>query len=222
MYIDFVSSLHKSTKRDYLARVNNRKFPKFKAAILAKKWSFDYWDGSRDINYGGYKYLEGRWYSSILKMKKKYGLKKNIKVLDVGCGKGFFLKDFKNLFPEAEVYGVDISEYAINNSHPDIKKTLKVCNASKLPFSDNFFDLVVSFNTFHNLHNYDLFSALKEFERVGKKNKYLCVESYRSEKEKMNLLYWQVTCESFCTPKEWDWWFKLTKYKGDHSFIYFS
>jgi hypothetical protein len=43
-------------------------------------------------------------------------------------------------------------------------------------------------------------SSLKEIERVAKK-KYLVVESYRNEKEKMNLLYWQVTCEAFCTPK---------------------
>ena len=40
--IDFISNLHKSTKRDYLARVNNKKFPKAKAAELAKKWDFEY------------------------------------------------------------------------------------------------------------------------------------------------------------------------------------
>ena len=80
---------------------------------------------------------------------------------------------------------------------------------------------MVSFNTLHNLHNYDLYESLKELERVGKK-KYLVVESYRTEKEKMNLLYWQVTCESFCTPEEWKWWFKKTKYSGDYSFIYFK
>ena len=38
----------------------------------------------------------------------------------------------------------------------------------------------------------------------------------------MNLLYWQVTCEAFCTPKEWKWWFKQANYKGDYSFIYFK
>ena len=59
-------------------------------------------------------------------------------------------------------------------------------------------------------------------ERVGKKHKYLCVESYRNEEEKANLLYWQVTCEAFCSPKEWEWWFEKTGYSGDHSFIYFE
>ena len=60
-YIDFMSPLHKATKRDYLARVNDKEFPKHKAAELAKKWGFDYWDGDRRINYGGYKYMPGRY-----------------------------------------------------------------------------------------------------------------------------------------------------------------
>jgi protein-L-isoaspartate(D-aspartate) O-methyltransferase len=72
------------------------------------------------------------------------------------------------------------------------------------------------------LYAQDLFPALQEMERVGKDKKYLCVESYRNEQEKANLLYWQVTCEAFNTPEEWDWWFKLTGYSGDHSFIYFE
>ena len=88
-------------------------------------------------------------------------------------------------------------------------------------FCSNYFDLVVSFNTLHNLYNYDLFKSLKEIQRVGKK-KYIVVESYKNEKEKMNLLYWQVTCEAFCTPQEWRWWFKQTKYSGDYSFIFFK
>ena len=43
MEIDFMSVLHKSTQRDYLARVNDKEFPKEKAAFLAKKFNYDYW-----------------------------------------------------------------------------------------------------------------------------------------------------------------------------------
>ena len=74
----------------------------------------------------------------------------------------------------------------------------------------------------HNLYCYELEKSLREMERVGKENKYICVESYRNEEEKTNLLYWQVTCESFCSPEEWKWWFFHTKYTGDYSFIYFE
>ena len=125
--------------------------------------------------------------------------------MDIGCGKGFFLYDFLKIKPKAEVYGIDISQYAVNNSKTEIKNNLKVGNANKLPWDDNTFDLVVSINTLHCLHNYDLEDAMREMERVGKKNKYLCVESYRTEEEKANLLYWQVSCEAFNTPKEWKW-----------------
>ncbi len=221
-YHDFMSVLHKSTKRDYLARVNEPEYPKAKAAVLAKQWGYDYWDGDRRICYGGYRYMEGRWEKVARALAEHYGIKPGDKVLDVGCGKGYLLYDFTKIVPGVEVYGMDVSPYAIENAKEEIRDRLQVGHAKQLPFPDQYFDLVVSITTLHNLHNYDLDPALREIERVGKKNKYVCVESYRNEQEKANLLYWQVTCESFCTPEEWDWWFKQTGYTGDHSFIYFE
>ena len=221
-YIDFLSVVHKSTKRDYLARVNDPDFPKAVAAERAKKWDFDYWDGDRRINYGGYKYMPGRWEKVAKAMADHYGIKPGDKILDVGCGKGFLLYDFTLVVPGVEIYGIDVSQYAIDNAKEEVRDRLTVGNATKLPWPDKHFDLVYSLNTLHNLHCYDLDPALREIERVGKKNKYICVESYRNEVEKANLLYWQVTCEAFNTPEEWAWWFKQTGYTGDHSFIYFE
>ena len=221
-YIDFLSAVHKSTARDYLGRVNEIEYPKAKAAKLAKKWDFDYWDGDRRICYGGYRYLPGRWVPVAKAMIDYYGIKSGDKILDIGCGKGFLLYEIFLLVPGIEIHGIDISSYAIENAKDEIKNFLQVGNANNLPFADNYFDLVFSITTLHNLHNYDLDKALREMERVAKTNKYLCVESYRSEEEKANLLYWQVTCEAFCTPEEWEWWFKQTEYTGDYSFIYFE
>lgn len=220
-YIDFLSAVHNSTSRDYLARVNDPEFPKPKAAELAKKWDFDYWDGDRRICYGGYRYMEGRWEPVARALVGHYGIKPGDNVLDVGCGKGFLLYEITKVVPGVIVEGLDISEYAIANAKPEVKEHLTLGNATSLPYPDKSFDLVFSLTTLHNLHNYDLDKALREIERVGK-NRYICVESYRNETEKANLLYWQVTCESFCTPEEWDWWFRLTGYTGDHSFIYFE
>ena len=219
MEIDFITNHHKKTKRNYLERVN--KVNKAECAVKAKKWDYDYWDGSRDINYGGYKY-DGRWKPVARKMIDHYKLKSDSKILDVGCGKGFILYEFKKLLPNSEIKGLDISSYAIKNSKVEIKKDLVLGHANSLPFEKDYFDLVISLNTLHNLHCYDMKKALSEIERVGKSNKYICVESYRNEFEKMNLLYWQVTCECFFTPEEWRWWFNLADYKGDYSFIYFE
>jgi SAM-dependent methyltransferase len=220
--IDFMSVLHKSTQRDYLARVNDPDFPKAKAAELAKRFDYDYWDGDRRICYGGYRYLEGRWEKVARALAEHYQLPPKPKILDIGCGKGFLLYDFLKVIPDAEIYGIDISPYAITNSKEEIRDRLQVGSATALPWPDDHFDLVISITTLHNLHAYDLDPALREMERVGKMNKYLCVESYRNEQEKANLLYWQVTCEAFNTPKEWLWWLERTGYNGDHSFIYFE
>lgn len=221
-YIDFLSAIHKSTQRDYLGRVNDPDFPKAKAATLSKQWAYDYWDGDRKICYGGYRYMPGRWAPVGQAMIDHYGIKPGDKILDVGCGKGFQLYELTQLCPGVEVHGIDVSSYAIENSKEEVKNRLKVGSAAALPYDDGEFDFVFSINTLHNLHCYDLDKAIREIERVGKKNKYICVESYRTEEEKANLLYWQVTCEAFNTPEEWAWWFKQTGYTGDHSFIYFE
>jgi SAM-dependent methyltransferase len=220
-YVDFMSPLHKSTTRDYLARVNDPEFPKHRAAELAKKWGFDYWDGDRRINYGGYHYIPGRWAPVAQSMIEYYNLKPGSKVLDVGCGKGFQIYEFAKALPGLEVRGIDISTYAIEHAKPEVKVAISQGTAASLPFEDQSFDLVFSINTLHNLHNHELEEALSEIERVGK-NKYICVESYRNEAEKANLLFWQVTCEQFNSPEDWKWWFKITGYSGDYSFIFFS
>ena len=220
--IDFMSVLHKSTQRDYLARVNDPEFPKAKAAELAKQFDFDYWDGDRRICYGGYRYLEGRWEKVARAMAEHYELPAKPKILDIGCGKGFLLYDFLKVISDAEIYGIDSSSYALANSKEEIRDRLQLGNATALPWPDDYFDLVISINTLHCLHAQELDPALREMERVGKKNKYLCVESYRNEQEKANMLYWQVTCEAFNTPKAWQWWFEHTGFSGDHSFIYFE
>ncbi len=218
-YIDFISPLHKRTTRDYLGRVNE--FPKAEAAKLAKQFDKDYWDGDRKTGYGGMRY-DGRWRVVAQNMVDHYGLKPGDRVLDVGCGKGFLLYEFTQVLPGVEVVGIDISAYAIENSKEEVKPHLQVAHANALPFADDSFDLVISLTTLHNLECFDLDKALREMERVSRKHKYLVVESYRNEEEKANLLYWQLTCESFLSPKGWDWWFNHTGYTGDHSFIYFE
>ena len=76
-----MSTLHKSTKRDYLARVNDKEYPKWKAAELAKKWDFEYWDGDRRINYGGYRYINNRWGKIAHKLIDHYQLPMDSKYL---------------------------------------------------------------------------------------------------------------------------------------------
>lgn len=218
-YREFISLIHKSTKRDYLARVTER--DKAEVAELALKWDVDYWDGSRQTGYGGYKY-DGRWRKVADAMAAAYGLEPGMRVLDVGAGKGFLLHDLAESVPGVEVHGLDVSRYGIEHAMPSVKDHIVVGSAEKLPFPDKHFDLVISINTLHNLYIQDLWSAFREIERVGRGAKYICVEAYRNEREKMNLLYWQLTCRAFHTPDEWAFVFKETGYTGDHEFIFFE
>jgi protein-L-isoaspartate(D-aspartate) O-methyltransferase len=120
------------------------------------------------------------------------------------------------------VVGVDISAYALEHAKEEIRGNLQPGNAKSLPFDDDSFDLVISLNTLHNLPCFDMLTALQEMERVGRKHKYLVVESYRNEQEKVNLMYWVLTGECFFSGPEWEWFFDLADYSGDHSFIYFE
>jgi SAM-dependent methyltransferase len=217
--VDFISLVHRSTTRDYLARVTE--YSKAEAAVKARAWGYDYWDGDRHTGYGGMRY-DGRWLQVAQAMARHYGLQPGDRVLDVGCGKGFLLYDFTQAVPGISVSGLDISAYAIEHAKEEVRAHLQQGHARALPYPDRSFDLVVSVNTLHNLYNYELFEALKEIERVGRRHKFVCVESYRTEQEKVNLLYWQLTCTAFCKPAEWQWWFEQAGYTGDHGFIYFE
>jgi protein-L-isoaspartate(D-aspartate) O-methyltransferase len=218
-YVDFIMKVHKATKRDYIGRVNER--DKAEAAELACRFDRDYWDGDRSTGYGGYRY-DGRWRGVAEDMAQHYKLEPGARILDVGCGKGFLLYEFTQVVPGAQVVGIDVSSYAIENAKPEVKPFLRTGSAQSLPFPDNSFDYVVSINTLHNLYNYELHAALREIERVGRGAKHIVIEAYRNEREKVNLLYWQLTCRAFHTPKEWEWWFELTGYTGDYSYIVFE
>ena len=217
--IDFLSSLHSRTKRDYVQRVIEH--DKAECAEVAKRWGFDYWDGDRKYGFGGYAY-DGRWRPVAEKMAAYYGLEAGDRILDIGCGKGFLLHEFTLAVPGIEVAGIDVSEYAVRHAKDEVRPHLRVGSATELPWPNGHFDFVYSLNTFHNLKNFELMAALKEMQRVGKKNRYICVESYRNEREKANLLYWQLTCETFFAPDEWFWFFDRAGYEGDAGFIYFE
>ena len=106
--LNIVSSLHKKTKRNYLSRMKDNKVFYMK---LAKKYSRDYWDGSRKSGYGGYIYIKDYWRPVAIKLIKKYKLNKKTSILDVGCGKGFLLLEVKKLLPDITACGFDISKY---------------------------------------------------------------------------------------------------------------
>jgi protein-L-isoaspartate(D-aspartate) O-methyltransferase len=214
-YIDFIQKIHSSTKRNYVQRVVEHN--KAECATISKQFGYEYFDGDRKYGYGGFKY-DGRWARFAQDLVAHYGLRPGMRVLDIGCAKGFLVYEFMKL--GMDVSGIDISEYAIANAMDEVKPFVQVGSATSLSYPDKSFDLVVSINTLHNLLIGDLFTALQEMERVGRGGKYMIVDGYRTEEEKVNLLYWQLTCECFFRPEEWQWIFDRTGYTGDFACIY--
>ncbi len=218
-YVDFITKVHNSTKRDYVKRVVEH--DKAACAELACKFDKDYWDGERHTGYGGYRY-DGRWRKVAEDMARHYRLQPGMRILDVGCGKGFLLYEFTQAVPGIEVAGIDVSTYAIAHAQEEVRPNVQAARAGQLPFPDQSFDFVLSINTLHNLYLDELFASLGEIERVGRGSKHIIIEAYRNEREKVNLLYWQLTCRAFHTPAEWEWIFRQAGYTGDYSYIVFE
>ena len=217
--IDFLAKYQSATKRDYVARVVEH--DKAECATVAKRWGEEYWDGPRQYGYGGYRY-DGRWLPIAKDIAERYNLQPGDKILDVGCGKAFLLYEFTRAVPGVKIAGLDISAYGIANAKEEARPFLKEGNCTTLPYPDGSFDFVYSINTFHNIKVDELKAAVQEVERVGKGKKWVCVESYRNEREKANLLYWQLTCMSFYAPEEWAWLYREWGYTGDYGFIFFE
>lgn len=200
------------SKRD----INGRKKNKIKYQKIARKFDKRFFDGSRDTGYGGFNYNEKFWGNVVKDFKKYYQLKKNMRVLDVGCAKGFTLVDLKRLIPKLKVRGIDISKYAIKHSHKKVKKFLDVGCCSKLPYKDNSFDLVLAINTIHNLNKTKCAKAIKEINRVSKKNAFIMVDAYKNTSEKTKMYNWNLTAKTIMSRKDWKVFFKKNNYKGDY------
>lgn len=208
--IDLLRSLPK-TKRN-IAKRQEAKDPAVIA--IAKQYGEMYWDGPRDYGYGGYNY-DGRWRSVARDIIAHYGLKPGMKVLDVGCGKGFLVKDLMLECPGLEAFGLDVSLYAITHAPEELTGRLHLGTAEKLPFTDKSFDCVLSLNTIHNFPRPRAIKAMAEIERVSKGNSFVVVDSYRTPEQKEIFESWVLTAEFHDYPDGWVKLFEEAGYTGD-------
>ena len=175
----------------------------------------EYYDGNRLNGYGGFKY-DGRWLKLLPKIIKRYKLKKSSKVLDLGCKKGFLLKDLNILIPGIKSYGIENHPYALKKS---IKCNSKLIQSEyySIPFKDKYFDFVIAFNSLY-MHNLgDVIKSLREIERVSKKS-YIVLASGENNEERNRFYKWTLIGTSILLKKEWKILFKKIKFTGDYYF----
>jgi SAM-dependent methyltransferase len=183
---------------------------------IARQFGKEFFDGDRRHGYGGFNYFPRFWQPVIPTFQAHWGLTPNSSVLDVGCAKGFMMYDFTQLIPGIAVKGIDVSQYAIDNAVEDMKPHVQVANATKLPFPDQSFDVVISINTIHNLERDELAQALKEIERVKRKGAYITVDAYHTDEEKQRMMAWNLTARTIMHVDEWKAFFKEVGYTGDY------
>ncbi len=208
---DLLRSLPKG-KRNVQARAS-AKTPEMIA--LSREYGRDYFDGSRDVGYGGYRY-DGRWIPVARDIVAHYDLRPGQRVLDIGCAKGFLVKDLVGVCPGLEAFGLDVSRYALMNCEPEAVGRLHLGDARSLPFPDKSFDVVLAINTLHNLERPDLIAALREIERVAIRGKFVQVDSYRTPEERAIFESWVLTAFTHDYPEGWKKIFDEADYTGEY------
>ena len=198
-------------KRNVKARLGNKE----ENRTIAMKFGKEYFDGTREQGYGGFRY-DGRWVPIAEDIVRHFGLKPGDRVLDIGCAKGFLVKDLMKVCPGLEVFGIDVSEYAVTNCEPEVIGRVHVGNATHLPFPDHSFKATLSINTVHNLDRAGCLQALREMERVAPGKGYVQVDAYRNAAEEKVFLDWVLTAKTYGTPEFWVELLKQAGYNGDY------
>lgn len=206
--IDLLRSLPRSS-RNVRAR-GTAKTPEH--IRLSREYGEIYFDGPREYGYGGYRY-DGRWQPVARDIVTHFGLRPGDRLLDVGCAKGFLVKDLLALGIDA--YGIDVSEYALMHCEGEAVGRLHLGSADHLPFPDESFSAVISINTIHNLSRDRCVVAVREMERLAPGKGFIQVDSYRTPEQKDVFESWVLTAMHHDYPEGWEGLFHDAGYSGD-------
>ncbi len=200
------------TKRN----IAKRKEAKDPAVVaISRQYGEMYFDGPREYGYGGYRY-DGRWIPVARDIIAHFGLKPGNRVLDVGCAKGFLVKDLMLVCPGLEAFGLDVSLYALMHAEKEVIGRLHLGTAEKLPFPDASFDCVLCLNTVHNFPRPRAVKVMQEIQRVSGGRAFVQVDSYHTPEQKEIFESWVLTAEFYDYPSGWVEVFKEAGYTGDY------
>jgi ubiquinone/menaquinone biosynthesis C-methylase UbiE len=141
---------------------------------------------------------------------RKYGYfykNSKFKLLEVGCGPGYFLRCVERWFPKSEIYGLDIDESIIKFASVNVKKTKLISHDGHiLPFPDKNFDVICSLQVIEHLEKPQSFFT--EANRVLKDKGILIIATPNPEGVPAKMLKdkWQGFRDdhiSLRRPREW-------------------
>ena len=126
----------------------------------------------------------------------------NGKILDITCRTGKVM-EILGKFPGIDIYGCDISDFLIQkaiNRGLDINR-LKICDATKMDYPDNFFDFSYSIGSFEHFTENSIEQCIGECHRVTRQNSFHLIPVSRSGRDEG----WITTIQSYYN-NSMDWW----------------
>lgn len=134
-----------------------------------------------------------------------------VRIADIGCGKGAYLKNLIRKFPQGKYAAVDLSETVMGYIGCQEIET-KQGTLTNIPYDDDAFDLVYTCEALE--HAVDIESAVREMARVTRPSGMIAI----IDKNKDMLGYFEID--------EWEQWFDeqelcgiMRKYCGEVSVI---
>ena len=209
--------------QNFFKKISRNKNSRIK--ILKKKkinlksyynYGYDYFDNKNaHIGYAGYKYDE-RFKDPVEKIIKKFFLDKKMIIAELGCAKGFLIAEFvKKGF---DVIGFEKSKYAIEQSHPLVKKKIVKINNIKTIKKYNY-DFLICKDALPNLQLNQIKTVLEVC--VKKKIKsYFVIQTAKNIKNLNLVRKWDMTHKTILNEEGWKKLLKKYKKKISYSFNY--
>ena len=168
-------------------------------------FGYDYFDNELNgFAYSGYHY-DGRYAEVAKKIFKAYGLSNTSSILEVGCAKGYLLKEFSDY--TEYVHGIEYSKYAISKSHRMIKDKIinADCSSTNIYNDKNMFDLIVCKETLPHLPLPSIKLALKNFNTWVKspENILLQIQVVCNEAQASSVLKFDPTHKTLLDSSDW-------------------
>lgn len=167
--------------------------------------------------YTNYKWLPDLTIPMAFRIIETLNIKNGDSILDFGCAKGYMVKALRLLYRNA--YGVDISDYAINNCDKDVEKfLLKINNSSEIIKFNKIFDFTISKDVFEHISYDKIDDTLMNIKKytnclfaivpLGDGKKYY-IDSYELDK-------------THIIREDKDWWINKFKLTGYNDIVFYN
>jgi ubiquinone/menaquinone biosynthesis C-methylase UbiE len=153
-----------------------------------------------------YEAYNAEYYSERIRKSKKHMMKymkflrkgSSLKMLDVGCGEGYYVRDA--IEEGIDAYGIDISTHALENALAEVKDRITFGSLAEIPFADEEFDVITALDVIEHIHPKDTLNAVAEIRRVLKPDGIVIITTPSS-----NFGYWvfDLTHINVRPPKFW-------------------